>query len=70
MEHEPAIASRILASLDQHPSYRTVSVRMTRETYNHIQEIASITGKKPAAIMRACLAAGVEELISDIHGGI
>ncbi len=39
----------------------TFSVRISKKAYDQLQEVAQITGHKPASIARQCLEVSVEE---------
>lgn len=57
-------AQKVLAQLDDEKSYAALSVRISRKAYDHLQEVAELTGHKPAQIMRACLEQGIEEILN------
>lgn len=60
-------AQKVLAQLDDEKSYAALSVRISRKAYDHLQEVAELTGHKPAQIMRACLEQGIEEILNSLY---
>lgn len=60
-------AQKVLNKLEEEKAYTALSVRISRKAYDQLQEVAELTGHKPAQIMRACLEQGIGELLESLY---
>lgn len=60
------LAERISQKLSDEKSYTAFSVRISKKHYDILQELESLTGKKPAGLARACLEAALEDLYESV----
>lgn len=60
------LSQQILEKLETEKSYTAFSVRISRKHFDILQELESLTGKKPAVLARACLESALEELYSSV----
>lgn len=60
-------AQKVLSQLHEEKAFWAGSVRISRKSYDQLQDIADITGHKPAQIMRAIMEQGIEELLESLY---
>lgn len=60
------LAQRIQTQLSADGQTMTFSVRISRKAYDQLQEVSDITGKKSAAVARACLEVSIEDLYGEL----
>jgi predicted DNA-binding protein len=60
---------RILNTLETPEKYVMFSIRISRKHYHMLQEIADITGRKPASLARSCLHETLEDLYFTLLNG-
>ena len=59
-------AQKVLSQLEEDLTFAALSVRISRKAYDQLQEVAELTGHKPARIMRACLEEGISEIYESL----
>lgn len=60
------LAQRIHSQLSTDGQTMTFSVRISRKAYDQLQEVSDITGKKSAAVARACLEVSIDDLYVEL----
>lgn len=60
-------AQKVLAQLQEEKAFMAMSVRISRNSYHQLNELADRTGHKPAQLMRAILEQGITDLLQQVY---